>query len=178
MLILVTSQASNYERRQIIRKTWASESNLRNLKNSSGLVYFKVVFVVGKDTNPKSGLRLEQKANGDVIEADIKETYQNLTLKVQMGIDFAVNECGNFDYVIKTDDDMYLNIDRISQFSSGLQKGDSIFGGKCFSNNGPHRSKKSKWYISEADYPKKSYPPFCVGAFYIMSMEIVKKIHR
>ncbi|XP_075262364.1 beta-1,3-galactosyltransferase 5-like isoform X2 [Convolutriloba macropyga] len=178
VLILVTSQATNYERRQIIRKTWASESNLRNLKNSSGLVSFKVVFVVGKDINPKSGLRLEQKAYGDVIEADIKETYQNLTLKVQMGIDFAVNECGNFDYVIKTDDDMYLNIFPVSLFLSKQGEGKRLFGGRCYYGINRTRIDIDKYYVSDEDYPGRTYPPFCAGAFYIMSTDVAKDVRK
>ena len=94
-----------------------------------------------------------------------------------MGIDFAVNECSNFDYVIKTDDDMYLNVNKIAQFLSELPETEQIYVGRCFSNAPPIRDRNSKWFISKRDYPNKTFPTFCTGAMYIMSMDIAKGVH-
>ena len=130
VLIFVTSEPTNFDRRRLIRKTWASA---KNLEHKSRPLFFKVIFIVGKDTGQKSGLAGEHKRYGDLLHAGIIDSYNNLTLKVQMAIDFAVHECQKFDYVIKTDDDMYLNFERIAGFFNSLRKNEQIFGGFCTS---------------------------------------------
>ena len=74
-------------------------------------------------------MRNERKKFGDVIKSDVTRTYRNLTLKVQMAFDFAGHECRNFDYFIKTDDDVYLNMDKVAYFISQQKKAEKIMGG-------------------------------------------------
>ena len=95
-----------------------------------------------------------------------------------MGFDFAVHECRNFDYFIKTDDDVYLNMDRVAYFISQQKKAENMMAGNCRHNIGPSRLKTSKYYLSEADYPGNVFPQFCAGTFYLMSMDIAKTIYR
>ena len=175
VLILVLSQSANSDRRKLVRGTWASEASLSTQRSSA--VCYKVLFVLGRSTNHLAFHPEQKQHEYDVIQADVTETYRNLTLKSQMGIDFAVNQCSNFDFVMKTDDDMYLNMDLISKFVLDIKrKQKPVFAGKCFFGNGPHRNKGSKWYIDKAQYPDKLYPPFCVGALYMMTMDIAIKL--
>ena len=128
--------------------------------------------------NPNLVLEQERGIYNDIIQADIDDTYANLTLKVQLAMDFAVRGCPNFDYVIKTDDDMYLNFDSITDFVLKQNKNDPFFGGKCVKNQGPNRNKASKYFVGRQFFKNRVYPPFCSGTMYMMSMVIAKSIHK
>ena len=172
----MTSHVSNRDRRSILRRSWASLENLNRFKG----VTYKVVYIVGRNSNKSSLVELhrEMKKFGDIIQGNIEETYFNLTLKVQMGVDWAVRFCTCFDYVLKTDDDMYINLDLVSGYVSKLHPSERNFGGKCMMYHTPNRNKKNKWYMSEENYRRKKYPPFCIGAMYIMSMSVAVDIRR
>ncbi|XP_075262692.1 beta-1,3-galactosyltransferase 1-like [Convolutriloba macropyga] len=95
-----------------------------------------------------------------------------------MAFDFAVHECRNFDYFIKTDDDVYLNMDKVAYLFSTLKKAEKIMGGSSRHHVKPDRRKDSKFYLNEADYPEIFEPDFCVGAFYFMSLDVAEIIHK
>ena len=83
-------------------------------------MHFKLVFIIGRSTNKSNQTQLasEQENSQDTLAVDVEDIYNNLTLKVQLAMEYAASQCSNFDYVIKTDDDMYLNIEAISDFVS------------------------------------------------------------
>ena len=63
--------------------------------------------------------RLEEESNsyGDILQADMVEHYNNLTLKSVFTLKFFLNE-SNFDgqppyYLMKIDDDAYLNVPQL-----------------------------------------------------------------
>ncbi|NXG51011.1 B3GT5 galactosyltransferase, partial [Psilopogon haemacephalus] len=42
----------------------------------------------------------------------------------------------------------------------------------------PIRKRGSKWYVSEEEYPGKTYPPFCSGTGYVLSTDVASQIHN
>jgi hypothetical protein len=47
---------------------------------------------------------------GDIIQFNFCESYRNLTLKTLMGFKWATEFCSNAHFIMKTDDDVYVNI--------------------------------------------------------------------
>ena len=87
-----------------------------NLNIISFQIPFKarVVFLLGNTASPDSGLeqeiREEEAGHGDIIREDFLDTYQNLTLKTLAGIKWTGQFCHQAEFVMKTDDDMYVNL--------------------------------------------------------------------
>ena len=137
------------------------------------------VFVIG-DNPPKFNFKLEQefKIFKDILQVDISDTYKNLTLKMQFAFHWAVSHCNHFDYVIKIDDDVYLNMHRFSDFILGLHPKESAFGGMCLLMAKPDRNRKSKWFLSPKQFSRTLLPPMCMGPMYFMSMDVAKSIYR
>lgn len=53
---------------------------------------------------------------GDIIIADMKDSYKNLTLKVLYMVEWASTYCSNARFFMKTDDDVFLNVPLVLDF--------------------------------------------------------------
>ena len=85
-------------------------------------------FIVARpDNSPALGqLEDESRYFGDIVIANINETYMNLALKTLIGIKIVTCFCPNAKYVIKTDDDVYLLPKKFEQVLSHLSGKDSF----------------------------------------------------
>ena len=75
------------------------------------------MFLVGqaKDGPQEKHLEAERSMYSDLIRGAQRETYQNLTLKTQMGLEWAAKYC-DFQFVMKTDDDVFVNPYRLMDY--------------------------------------------------------------
>ncbi|XP_063417507.1 beta-1,3-galactosyltransferase 1-like [Mytilus trossulus] len=138
ILIMITSFPQNKLSRNAMRDTW-----LRHTKNNTGNIRY------------------------DIILGSFKDAYNSLTFKTLMGFQWANKRCPNAQFVMKTDDDVYVH-------NPGLKK--SHFGGRCQHIASPVRDKRSKWYASFDSYPEKTYPGYCSGTGYVTSLNVITKI--
>ena len=172
ILILICTQHRRSEYRDVIRKTWLKSS----IENTGNIRY---VFLLGNtnDVEAQKAINEENTQHGDIIQDDFMDAYKNLTYKILMGFKWAVTRCHNARFVMKTDDDMYVNtgllLNVVKMYGTQLQ--DSV-GGYCKGRKIPDRNPKSKWYVSNKTYPYKNYPDYCFGFGYITSMHVVKRV--
>ena len=101
-LILVSSNVGNFNRRQLIRKTWGTDHSIETK--------WKTVFLLGKNNNERvmENATVESGVYGDIVQGDYQEHFWNMSYKVAMGFEWAVKYC-NFYYVLKADDDVFVN---------------------------------------------------------------------
>ena len=55
----------------------------------------------------------ESRTHGDILQEDFVDSYMNLTLKSVMGLKWVSNHCMKAEFVMKTDDDIYVNINSL-----------------------------------------------------------------
>ncbi|XP_052081856.1 beta-1,3-galactosyltransferase 5-like [Mytilus californianus] len=169
ILIMITSSPQNKLSRNAIRETW-----LTHTKMNKG--HIRYVFLLGESPMTKE-LENENVQTKDIILGNFKDAYNNLTYKTLMGYQWATKYCKNAQFVMKTDDDMYVHIPGltrvINENSKVLQ---SAVGGNCKQSARPIRNSRSKWYASLKSYPQKTYPGFCSGTGYITSLNVVTKV--
>lgn len=58
----------------------------------------------------------ESSKYGDVIQEGFLDTYNNLTLKSVMLLKWVRSHCRHARYIMKTDDDMFVNLPRLISF--------------------------------------------------------------
>ncbi len=109
-LIYIHSAPSNVERRQAIRNTWAQEGTLSDSE-------VRLVFVLGLPSGDattvakiQSDVIEESKQHGDIIQMEFIDSYKNLTFKATSILKWIVTFCPHADYIIKADDDVFINI--------------------------------------------------------------------
>ena len=172
LLILILTAHSNVQQRNALRETW-----LTHTKNNTANVRYAFLLGEVKDTKLKEDIAKESGVYNDIIKEDFVDVYSNLTYKTIMGFKWAATKCGVTKAVLKTDDDMYINVPNVlnivrNNFTS-LQT--SIVG-SCKNGEGPIRNPTSKWFASINSYPGKLYPGVCSGTGYLTSLNVVRKV--
>ncbi|XP_040197988.1 beta-1,3-galactosyltransferase 2-like [Rana temporaria] len=175
LVIMVTGRSGDIDSRHAIRETWGNESNYDVEVVRIFLVGLPILFV--KRTQRK--LEEESEAFGDIVQQDFMDTYYNLTLKTLMGMEWVVKFCPTASYVLKIDDDMFLNVDYLVHqlLRPELPVHTNYFTGQIVKNTGPVRGKAYKWYVPKDVYPNDTYPPYCAGTGYVFSADMAKKIY-
>ena len=82
-----------------------------------------------------------------------------------------------FDYLLKLDDDIYLNLEKLHQIIDENQDPYLLLG-TAICNDRPFRKKNHKWYISHKMYRHERYPPFLQGTAYLMTRQTALMIWK
>ncbi|XP_045202898.1 beta-1,3-galactosyltransferase 5-like [Mercenaria mercenaria] len=176
LVIYVHSGPEHSERRRVIRNTWASLEILKKHKA-------KLVFVMGEveDENLQATLETESELYKDIIQGNFTDAYRNLTYKAIAGLKWVTENCPGAVYVLKTDDDIIVDIHRIVRLMRSYIEHkwgkQNILAGYIWTHMNVDRNKSSKWYTSDEEFPEKFFLKYCSGSAYIMSYDVVKKFY-
>ncbi|KAL4230643.1 Beta-1 [Mactra antiquata] len=172
LLILITSSALNVQNRKGIRNTWGKVCN----DKGSGI---KCAFVFGtKYSNYENNfVKKESEVYHDIILFDFYDVYANLTYKTLSSIRWSHEFCSQAKYVMKTDDDMYVNTELLP-FLLKKAPDQEFIGGMCWGPSSPHRDTNSKWFVSFVQYRHSLFPSMCSGTGYVMSRDVADGILR
>ncbi|XP_053381280.1 UDP-GalNAc:beta-1,3-N-acetylgalactosaminyltransferase 1-like [Mercenaria mercenaria] len=174
-LVIVLSSTTNFYRRQTLRKTWANES----LYTSYGTL--KVVFLLGITDKAKVQIKIDKEFNlyGDMVQGAFLDTYDNLTHKSTMGFKWATERCRNAKYVIKTDDDVVINMFDLFQ-NSKLSESENKTHVLCHRQSTMIlRNESEKWFVSHYQFKGMSrFPPYCGGLFVMILNEVVPYLYK
>ncbi|XP_063423227.1 beta-1,3-galactosyltransferase 1-like [Mytilus trossulus] len=169
ILIMIMSSPQNKLSRNAIRDTW-----LKHTKTNKGNIRY--VFLLG-DSSMTNELEKENLKTNDIILGSFKDTYNNLTYKTLMSFQWAAKHCRNAQFVMKTDDDVYVHIPGLKRVIKENAKAlQTAVGGYCQQVANPVRDKESKWYASFESYPQTTYPGYCSGTGYVTSLNVVTHI--
>lgn len=85
--------------------------------------------------------------NNDIIVEKFYDTYNNLTLKSVMLLKWVINNCVNLTYLMKVDDDMFVNIPALLKSLKQRPKSENTLMGSLICNARPIKDSKNKWYV-------------------------------
>ncbi|XP_077777841.1 beta-1,3-galactosyltransferase 1-like [Podarcis muralis] len=177
LILLVITEPQDFATRQAIRQTWGNESSVPG-------VSILRLFLTG--VQPKFGYPLqalleeESSIHRDIIQQDFLDTYNNLTLKTLMGMEWISKFCPNATYVVKADSDIFLNVNYMVShlLQPHLPPKKNYMTGYIYWKTKPVREKACKWYVPQEVYPNETYPPYCAGPGYVFSGDLAKKIYQ
>ncbi|CAL7950725.1 unnamed protein product [Xylocopa violacea] len=176
LLIIICSAVPNISARTAIRNTWANKTNLDNIYNST----VRIAFLLGQSDNESlnSIIAEESQQYNDIIQEQFHDTYNNLTLKSVMMLKWVTSNCGQAKYLMKTDDDMFVNIPTLHKtLQSRSQTTDTLLG-SLICNAKPILDPTNKWYTPKYMYSEKVYPNYLSGTGYVMSLDVAFKLYR
>ncbi|XP_044056542.1 N-acetyllactosaminide beta-1,3-N-acetylglucosaminyltransferase 3-like [Siniperca chuatsi] len=171
LLLVIKSSPVNYERREVLRKTWAKE----RLHNG---VWIRRIFISGtmgtgfEKERLNKLLELEQQQYSDILQWDFDESFFNLTLKQILFLEWMERNCPNARFLLNGDDDVFANTDNMVEYLQSLKDNDGskhLFTGYLFEGQGPVRWTKSKYYVPVQIQESESYPPYCGGGGFLLS---------
>ncbi|CAJ0958498.1 unnamed protein product, partial [Mesorhabditis belari] len=165
LTVFVMLSDSDQAVREAVRSTWASPGASKYLKH--GLI--QVIFVVGSSDHSLTD------SDHDVLQVSVKEEYRNLLYKELIAYKWILDSQRN-GFVLKIDGlDTVVNLDRLfTQIAINTEE-DGIF---C-QLTPPKRVKRNpvdKWYISSDNYKDETFPEYCSGPSYMISMKSLREI--
>ncbi|KAH8377847.1 hypothetical protein KR093_007474 [Drosophila rubida] len=154
-----------------IRQTWGHYAARRDIG---------IAFVLGRGLNKtqNKAISWENYLYGDLIRGNYIDTYYNLTLKTMSILEWANQHCYRAKYLLKTDDDVFINVPKLFHFVEEQLQGNvkrTIFG-RLAKRWPPVRNKKSKYFVSYKQY-RGVYPTFVTGPAYLMTIDIVHALY-
>ncbi|XP_004076597.2 N-acetyllactosaminide beta-1,3-N-acetylglucosaminyltransferase 3-like isoform X1 [Oryzias latipes] len=171
LLLVIKSSPMNYDRREVLRNTWAKE----RLQNG---VWIRRLFISGTQDDGYNKKRLnrllalEQRKYNDILQWDFHDSFFNLTLKQILFLEWMERNCPHVRFMLNGDDDVFANTDNMILYlknlpdnngSKHLYVGDVIKGAK------PIRSPNSKYYIPTQVHNSGPYPAYCGGGGFLLS---------
>ncbi|XP_038571508.1 N-acetyllactosaminide beta-1,3-N-acetylglucosaminyltransferase 3-like [Micropterus salmoides] len=171
LLLVIKSSPVNYDRREVLRKTWAKE----RLHNG---VWIRRIFISGTSETGfdkerlNKQLELEKREYNDILQWDFSDTFYNLTLKQILFLEWMERNCPNARFLLNGDDDVFANTDNMVEFLQGLKDNNGskhLYTGYVFNNGRPHRWTNSKYFIPVQVHKSDSYPPYCGGGGFLLS---------
>ncbi|KAH0553605.1 beta-1,3-galactosyltransferase 1-like isoform X1 [Cotesia glomerata] len=181
LLIIVCSAVGNQKARDAIRNTWGSEQNLYYLATSSTVnTTVKIVFLLGESTNDTLNAAIldENYEYGDIIQEKFIDTYNNLTVKSVMMLKWVTIMCPQATFLMKTDDDMYVNVPALVKVIRARPNSAGTLMGSLICNARPISDPKNKWYTPKYMYSEKTYPNYLSGTGYVMSLDVALKLYE
>lgn len=134
----VISTPSYFEKREMVRKTWANYLQ----SYSSHLTVVGFAFVVGltESNSTQQIIEEESRTNRDIIQINMDDSYRNLTMKVTALLNWIHLNCAKVDFVLKVDDDVYANAHNLFHLTQNYyhESNITLFAGE-FNEYPPHR---------------------------------------
>ncbi|KFD67201.1 hypothetical protein M514_07568 [Trichuris suis] len=175
VIAIVHSHPKNFKRRSLIRRTWGNNEFYKKFK-------LAVVFAMGEDPQHPSvqtTLQREWETYEDIVQFNFTDTYHNLSLKGISWLNWAAKYCPMAKYILKVDDDMYVNTFAIMRFfrkHEPLKSSTKAFYCFVWRGIGVERYKGARWYVSYEEFNRSVYPTYCSGSSYILFMQAVQPL--
>jgi hypothetical protein len=174
VVILVHSAPENFNKRKVIRETWGS-SDARS----------RLIFLLGSvnSTSLQDKIDFESRVHEDVVQGNFKDAYRNMTYKHVMALKWFVYNCPNAPFLLKTDDDVFVNTPLLLNYLETPSPSHQRFhrGKLLFCVEVGHakvkRTFRSKWRVSYKEYRQTHFPNHCPGFSILYSSDIVQQLY-
>ncbi|XP_041799033.1 N-acetyllactosaminide beta-1,3-N-acetylglucosaminyltransferase 3-like [Chelmon rostratus] len=171
LLLVIKSSPENYDRREVLRKTWAKE----RLQNGVRIqrIFISGTTGTGFEKDSMNGvLKLEQHEHSDILQWDFSDSLYNFTLKQILFLEWMERNCPNARFLLNADDDVFAVTDNVVEYLQSLEDNNGnkhLFTGHLIQNVRPTALSWSKHFIPVQVQESGSYPPFCSGGGILLS---------
>lgn len=176
LLFAIKSNPRNFEQRQAVRETWGKEGV------HEGGLRVRTVFLVGtnrlEDPDLNSLMSFEAKHFGDIVQWDFHDSFFNLTLKMNMLLQWTLKRCPRVSFVFSGDDDVFVNTPALLSYLHSLDasKASRLYVGHVISTASPHRDPNNKYYIPVSFYDGP-YPAYAGGGGFLFSGALLQSLY-
>ncbi|KAH1183226.1 beta-1,3-galactosyltransferase 4 [Mauremys mutica] len=164
LLVLVASAPGHTAQRQAVRASWGGT-------RWAGGYPVRTFFALGAPGSSEEQARLEEESqrHGDLVQGRFADTYANLTLKTMMLLGWAAAHCPGAAFVVKVDDDVFLNLPALARHLGALPSPRRLYLGRIHWRVQPNRDPGHRHHVPVSAYPAGAFPPYCSGTAYVLS---------
>lgn len=109
----------------------------------------------------------------DIVKRDFVEHYRNMTIKHLTVLEWIMDYCSDVMYLVKVDDDVFVNVFQVLTFVETFQPP----GFYCSRSQKSKTLRTGKWKLTFKEYPRKTFPPYCMGYGYVMRASHAKSVY-
>ena len=179
LLVLITSGVGKLysERRNSVRNTWGDKSIKSGQRN------WERVFVIGKALSAEHSEEIRQEAAffEDILVLNMTDSYKNLVIKILSELLWSLIHVKPR-FILKADDDVYVHVPGLlswlDNYANNNYAGDKLYGGFVIGDGEVRRGEKRKNRVARDCLAKDFYPPYCTGAFYVLSTDILPSLFK
>ncbi|KAG4051385.1 hypothetical protein PC123_g13388 [Phytophthora cactorum] len=178
-----TAVLTNFAQRQAIRETWASKAAVPSHMKVFFLGCTPVVDSISDILDRQrilAAVKLERDVYGDLLtdELEFDDKYTLLTEKVSAFLEWVAAELPRTEFVMVTDDDVYVRVDKLVEDLHMLPH-EGLYVGELSDTlySAPLRPAQS-YYTPRESYPLEQLPPYAGGPHYLLSMDCVRFIGK
>ncbi|KAF9429352.1 hypothetical protein BGZ76_001416 [Entomortierella beljakovae] len=170
ILILTSWTPKGHAKRKTFRET-----TLRLLPTHSTDFAFSYKFIIGEAPNSRvreamgAKIKEEQETHDDLLILPVSDTYEDLSFKVFKALEWS-NKF-KFDYLCKTDDDIFVRWDIVAQELMDLGQAHYYWRGLAYWDIMPITNPENK--NIDHQFKLGVFPPFVAGSLYIFSRDVV-----
>ncbi|XP_067676196.1 UDP-GalNAc:beta-1,3-N-acetylgalactosaminyltransferase 1-like [Haliotis asinina] len=174
-LFVVITAPSNGRRRDVIRDMLTSDVISKKYT-------IRILFLIGWPDKfvrrTQNSIRFEMKKYRDILQGSFLDTYRNLSYKTVFGFKWISRHCRNVNYVIKIDDDVYVDI--YNFFYTLFLKFETRHAVICNSLTYSDVLKKGKWMLDDYTYRHYVYYPvkYCSGYAVVLKGDMVPLLYK
>lgn len=161
-VVLIHSSTLKAENRQALRDTWF---------HSDSRILF--LFALGKTHSNSLQKRIEKENEkyNDILQGSFIDTYHNLTYKHTMLFKWFNTHCSGVKYLVKMDDDVYMNIPAVIHYLEQTKNENHAIMGRYLGLQ--YLIREGKWNVTREEWKEDVYPPYAYGASLIYSSKFV-----
>ena len=174
VIVYIHTAPIHYKQRMVIRQTWGNPKHYNE--------NIRVIFMLGKTSDPfkvQNSLFSESEQYGDIVQEDFLDTYTNLTYKGVAGLKWISKYCRHAKFVLKTDDDVFVNMFTLLRYFKSRDK-PGMNRGLLMCSVWYHTKvkRKGKWKVPKNQFKDKYYPAYCAGSAFSMSMDVALSLYK
>ncbi|XP_076816629.1 beta-1,3-galactosyltransferase 5-like isoform X2 [Clavelina lepadiformis] len=183
MVIFVKSAATNFKRREAIRRSWGM---LRYINGGR----FYTIFIVRQTSENLSQSEIDSEAEmyGDILQIAMPESYRNIPFKTLAGMQWSSENLPENYLYSSADDDVLIDFEMVQKVVDAnygrkakkqiWQEYPIICMYKVVRESKPIRNKSSKYFVSKEEYKWPDYPQYCLGGMYSTSVSVVRQLFQ
>ncbi|CAL4215707.1 unnamed protein product, partial [Meganyctiphanes norvegica] len=184
-IFIIHSRPNHFRHRQAIRATWGGKKQLDDGWES------RTIFMLGSHdgSDIQHGLldvtdlvQQEAERHGDMVVGSFHDHYHNLTYKHVMGLRWVNRNCLQAKYVVKADDDAFINILSLQDLMYHTFGQSSAIPHNTLACHvlpeGTSPQRAGKWAVTKNEYPWNKYPPYCAGLAYLLTPHLAGHLFR
>ncbi|KAK6173714.1 hypothetical protein SNE40_017120 [Patella caerulea] len=177
-LTIVHTATNHFERRRLMRETWANKNLFKNIST-------RIVFMLGLTGNKtvQKLLENEQAKHADMVQGEFLDSYHNLTHKGVLAFRWIHEYCKHSKMIVKVDDDVFLNPFVFVQDLMPKYKDEERFvlcHKRPVGTSGIMRVSSAKWFVKADKF--RGYKTFpivhCFGFFVVISPDIIQSLYQ
>ena len=175
LLIAIKSICKNSDRRNSIRMSWGNSSwTEENLE-----IHSKTVFLLGacNSQTDQNSIEVEEALTNDIIQWDFLDTFQNLTVKQCLFLQFLKINASSITHVYQGDDDVFVNPVKLVDLIRKHENEQILIGAE-----NPRQNRVSnvgsKYFVPLKLWPYKTqtYPEYVSGAGFLFDVTTGEKL--